>query len=84
MIDSIHSQMAQKVYDESEDHYLQMQLQEDHEAAKIFDEVIERMSSPEVLNANEADLARIMNDIKQRVKTSNSPYLRKTFPQLFA
>lgn len=75
--------MAQKLYDESDDHYLQMKTQEDHEAAKIFMDAIAALSSPEASSASKADLERSINDIRQRVKGANSSYLKKAFPQLF-
>lgn len=75
--------MAQKLYDESDDHYLQMQTQEDQEAAKIFMEAIATLTSPEASLASDEDLERSINDIRQRVKGTNSSYLKNAFPQLF-
>lgn len=75
--------MAQKIYDESDDHYLQMKMQDDHEAAQIFVDAIEQLCTPETSSASEAELQRLVNDIRQRVKSSNSPYFRNAFPQLF-
>lgn len=75
--------MAQKLYDESDDHFLQMKTQAEHEAAKIFMDAIATLSSPVASSASEVDLQRSISDIRQRVKASNSSYLRNAFPQLF-
>lgn len=75
--------MAQNIYDESEDHYLQLKIQHDHEAAKIFTDAIEQLCTPDASSISDVDLQRSINDIRCRVKASNSSYFKSAFPQLF-
>lgn len=75
--------MAQKLYDESEDHLLQLKLQHDDEAAKIFMDAIEKLCTPETSKMSDAELKRLIDDIRHRAKASNSSYFKKAFPQLF-
>lgn len=77
------AQMAQKLYDESEDHFLQMKKQGDQEAVEIFTDAIEKLCTHEASAASPEDLKRMINDIRERAKSSNSVYFKNAFPQLF-
>lgn len=75
--------MAQNTYDECEDHYLQMKMQGDDEGAAIYTDAIEKLCGRNASSLSDAEIQRLTDDIRQRVKVSNSAYLKKKFPQLF-
>lgn len=73
-------EMAQKIYDESEDHQAQLKAH-DENAAQIFDDAIEKLTSNDQLS--DEQITAIMADIQKQVKDSKNPYFMQQFPQLF-
>lgn len=78
-------QLAQKTYDESEDHYSQLKSQDDENAAQIFVDAIEKLIEIESNSGNENDqkITELVSNIQKQVKDSNSAYFKEQFPQLF-
>lgn len=72
--------MAQKIYDESEDHYAQLKAN-DENAAAIFVEAIDKLTKDDEMS--DEQINKIVADIQNRVKDSKNPYFVEQFPQLF-
>lgn len=72
--------MAQKIYDESEDHYAQLKGQ-DESAAQIFVDAINKLTSNDQITDEE--IVAAMADIQAEVKDSKNQYFMEQFPQLF-
>lgn len=75
-------QLAQKIYDESEDHYSQLKSQ-DEKAAEIFVNAIEKLTQIDTNAIDDQDIDGIVADIQKKVKGSNNTYFKEQFPQLF-
>lgn len=75
--------MAQKIYDESEDHYAQLKSQNDKKAAEIYTDAVERLTLIDPEKANDEEIAQMIADIKANVKATNSDYLKEAFPEVF-
>lgn len=74
-------ELAQKLYDDCEDHYAQMQIEHDQDGIKVFLESLAKISS---VNAdNEESIGNMLVDIRSCVVSSNSAYFRRTFPHLY-
>lgn len=76
-------QLAQKIYDESDDHYAQLKSQ-DENAASIFIDAVEKLSQIDANSSNEQEINKIVADIQNKVKSSNNSYFKEQFPQLFS
>lgn len=73
--------MAQRIYDESEDHYAQAQ---DENAAQIFVDALEKLTSYDQIDQiSDEQINQIVADTQKRVKDSKNPYFIEHFPQLF-
>lgn len=72
--------MAQKIYDESEDHYAQLKAN-DENAAEIFVEAMNKLTKDDGMS--DEQINGIVADIQKRVKDSKNPYFVEQFPQLF-
>lgn len=70
-------QMAQKIFDESEDHYSQLKSQDDDDAAKIYSEAIEKLTAidPEISD-NDTKIIALVEDILKKIKDSKSTYIQ--------
>lgn len=77
-------ELAQKIYDESEDHYAQLQSKDDENAAKIFVDAIEKFMEIDADSPDDAKIAELVETIQKKVKSSDNTYFREHFPQLFA
>lgn len=75
-------ELAQKIYDESEDHYAQLKSQ-DENAATIFVDAIEQFSQIDPNSVSDQEIGEIVGDIQRKVKLSDNSYFSKQFPQLF-
>lgn len=75
--------MAQKIYDESEDHYSQLKSKDDENAAKIFVDAIEQLMEIDSDSPADAHITELVESIQKKVKNSNNTYFRKQFPTLF-
>lgn len=75
--------VAQRLYDECEDHYGQLKALKDEEpAAKVFADAIERFGTD--LNVDDdAGLEQMMNEIRNDVRSTDSKYFRTAFPLVF-
>lgn len=73
-------EMAQKIYDESEDHYAQLKAH-DENAAEIFVDAMEKLTKNDEISDGQVN--EIVADIQKRVKDSKNPYFIEQFPQLF-
>lgn len=73
-------EMAQKIYDESEDHHAQLKAH-DENASQIFTDAIEQLTSNDQLS--DERITEIVADIRKRVKDSKNPYFMAQFPNLF-
>lgn len=71
--------MAQKIYDESEDHYFQIKSRNDEKAAKMYTDAVDRLTSVDPNDANDEEIAKMIADIQATVKTSDNDYLLKHF-----
>lgn len=77
--------LAQKTYDESEDHYGQLQSSQDgQQSAKIFTDAIEMLMKFDANTVNDGEIKKAMEKIRGDVKGSGNAYLKESFPQLFA
>ncbi|KAL9705413.1 hypothetical protein quinque_008931 [Culex quinquefasciatus] len=74
-------ELAQKLYDDCEDHYSQMQIENDQEGIKVFLESLAKISGVDA--ENEKSIGDMLGDIRLSVVSSNSAYFRRTFPQLY-
>ncbi|XP_039452393.1 DNA mismatch repair protein spellchecker 1 [Culex pipiens pallens] len=74
-------ELAQKLYDDCEDHYSQMQIENDQEGIKVFLESLAKISGVDA--ENEKSIGDMLGDIRSSVVSSNSAYFRRTFPQLY-
>lgn len=77
-------EMAQKTYDESEDHFGQLQSSKDgKQSAKIFVDAIEQLTQFDADSVADDELIKAMEAIRTNVKNSGNAYLKEAFPQLF-
>lgn len=74
--------VAQKLYDESEDHFSQLKSQDDEVATKLFLESIEKFTKFEKEPTDE-EILSMMNEISSNVKKSDSKYFKAAFPMVF-
>lgn len=74
-------EMAQKIYDESEDHYSQLKANNDENAAEIFVDAMEKLTKDDEMSDDQIN--EIIADIQKRVKDSKNQYFMEHFPQLF-
>lgn len=77
-------QMAQKIFDESEDHYAQLKSQKDEAAVKIYSDAIERLTSINPEKTGEDDIMKVIAEIQKSVQKSGNSYFKETFPNIFA
>lgn len=75
--------MAQKIYDESEDHYSQLKSQEDEAAAKLFLNSINKLTEVDATTISDTEIECVIREVQEKVKISNSSYLKNAFPQAF-
>ena len=73
--------MAQKIYDESEDHYTQLKSEEDEIATNLFLTSIAKFTT--VDTANDTEIEEMINELKNNVKNCNSNYFKVSFPSIF-
>lgn len=76
-------QMAQKIYDESEDHHAQLKSQNDEEAAKIYSNAVDRLTSVDPNQTSDEEIAKLIAEIQEQVKRSDNGYFKEAFPQVF-
>lgn len=76
-------QLAQKIYDESEDHYSQLKSHDDENAAQIFVDAIENLTEIDPNSANDQEINEVVANIRKKVKDSGSTYFKEQFPELF-
>lgn len=76
-------QLAQKIYDESEDHYSQLKSHDDENAAQIFVDAIEKLTEIDPNSANDQEINEVVANIRKKVKDSGSTYFKEQFPELF-
>ncbi|XP_053691688.1 DNA mismatch repair protein spellchecker 1 [Sabethes cyaneus] len=74
--------LAQKLYEECEDHYTELQENKDQEGIRVFLSSIEKIAN--VDSNNDESIGAMLQDIRQGVKNANSAYFRKTFPSFTA
>lgn len=75
--------LAQKVYDESEDHYSQLKSQDDENAAKIFLDAVTNLMEFDPDSTSDSKITDLVENIQKNVKNSNNSYFKEQFPQLF-
>ncbi|XP_055551024.1 DNA mismatch repair protein spellchecker 1 isoform X2 [Wyeomyia smithii] len=73
--------LAQKLYDECEDHYIQLQENKDQEGIDVFLSSIGKIAN--VDPNNDEAICAMLQDIRLCVRNSSSTYFRKTFPSLY-
>lgn len=73
-------EMAQKIYEESEDHYSQLKADE----KTVYTSAIERLTSIDPNKASDEDIAKIIAEIQDSVKSSNNEYFKEAFRQTLA
>lgn len=74
-------QMAQRVYDESEDHFSHLKLKSDEDVAKVFAEAVDKLANVDA--GSDEDIRTMMQDISAKVRQSDSEYFRAAFPAIF-
>lgn len=75
-------ELAQKLYEECEDHYAQLQIEKDDEGIRALKTALGKIVD---VDANDDEsVGKMLQDIRTCVKLSGSPYFRKTFPQIYA
>lgn len=78
-------QMAQTIYDESEDHYSQLKTSQDgDQAAQIFLDAVDSLTKLDPNDASDKDINELVANIQNNVKVSNNPYFKEIFPNLFS
>lgn len=75
-------ELAQKLYDDCEDHYSQMVIENDQDGIKVFLECLAKISDVDA--ENEESIGTMLTNICSSVTQSNSAYFRRTFPNLYA
>lgn len=73
--------MAQMIYEESEDHF--SRLKADEEKA-IYLSAIDRLASIDASKTNDEDIAKMIAEIQASIKSSNNEYFKEAFRQVFA
>lgn len=75
--------VAQRLYDECEDHYGQLKALKNEEAAtKVFASAIERFGNDFNVNDDES-ITKMMMEIRTETRGTDSPYFRTAFPLVF-
>ncbi|GAB0099393.1 DNA mismatch repair protein spellchecker 1 [Sergentomyia squamirostris] len=69
--------LAQKCYDEIEDHFSTPKSDADHQAVSLFNESLEKITNLESLD----DITKAMEEIRKKVKESNNPYFKLICPE---
>lgn len=77
-------QMAQKLYDESEDHHAQLKSLNDENAIKLYTDAIEKLDSLDLAKATDDDIEKVMAKIKNDVKATDNVYLKEKFSKIFS
>lgn len=72
--------MAQKIYDESEDHYAQLKADE----KAIYTSAIDRLTSIDSSKTSDENIAKLIAEIQDSVKSSSNEYFKEAFRQVFA
>lgn len=67
-------QLAQKLYDESEDHCSELKISNDTEAIELFSNVAKEFSAVDLNNMNE--ITNLAKEITEKAKNTNSDYLK--------
>lgn len=75
-------QFAQKLYEECEDHFAQLQIEKDDEGMQVLKAALGKIGK--VDPNNDDSIGTMLQDIRTCVKQSSSTYFRKTFPHLYA
>lgn len=70
--------MAQQLYDECEDHYVQMKSKEDEEAIAMYLDAVERFATIDA--TSDGDINCLIREIQTKAKQTNSKYLQMAFP----
>lgn len=81
---SIPIQMAQQLYEESEDHLAQMKAESSNESVVALSKVADKLIGLDIDAIDDKELDLILQEMKNNVKNTNSNYLKKTFPEIFA
>lgn len=76
--------MAQKLYDESEDHHAQLKSLNDENAIKLYTDAIEKLDSLDLAKATDDDIEKVMAKIKNDVKATDNVYLKEKFSKIFS
>lgn len=66
-------QMAQEVYDDSDDHFVQMKSPEDQAARQVFLEEFEKFGA--IDTEDKVELDRMIQELRQKIEGINSPYV---------
>lgn len=74
-------QLAQKLYDESEDHYSQLKSHQDNEATELFLRSVDKFTKIDTTSNDE--IVAMVAEINRNVKQSQSAYFQATFPDIF-
>lgn len=72
--------MAEKIYEESEDHCAQ--LKDDEKA--IYQSAIDRLTCIDPSKTSDEDIAKMVAEIQDSVKSSNNDNFKEAFRQVFA
>uniref|UniRef100_A0A1B0CAD0 Putative mismatch repair atpase msh6 muts family n=1 Tax=Lutzomyia longipalpis TaxID=7200 RepID=A0A1B0CAD0_LUTLO len=70
--------LAQKCYDEIEDHFSELKTNTDPEAVSLFASSIEKLS-----NVGSEDVEKVIQEIRESVKKSNNSYFKSICPEVF-
>lgn len=77
--------MAQKIYEESEDHSSQLKAKgNDEKAIEIYTSAIERLTSLDPSETSDENIAKMIAEIQDSVKCSSNEYFKEAFRQVFA
>ncbi|XP_058820446.1 DNA mismatch repair protein spellchecker 1 [Topomyia yanbarensis] len=74
-------ELAQRLYDECEGHYTQLQADNDEEGIKVFLASLDKITN--VNPHSDEAVQTMLQDVRSCVRNCNSPYFRKTFPNLY-
>lgn len=66
--------MAQNVYDDSEDHFAQMNSVEDEAAKTVFLEAVNKFDAIDI--NNDIAIRQMIEGLHQKIINTNSPYIR--------
>lgn len=71
--------LAQKCYDEIEDHFSNLKSNADPEAVSLFASSLEKLSDVESIE----DITKVIEEIRGNVKKSGNEYFKSICPEVF-